>query len=188
MKPLIVGLAVAGLYLGALSTVSVYNVDQGRAVSPAAPQVVPRPTPTTASRSLFRPPLALASPAAQVTLADPAARAQTSRSASPSLPRSVTTPPAPSDATSGEAEQAGHLALRNAIAYCESRDELTVRNHESGASGKYQFLRSTWHEVTGLAGDAGDYSEAVQDAAFDKLYAQRGTSPWNASKWCWGRK
>ncbi len=52
----------------------------------------------------------------------------------------------------------------------ESGGSLTAQNPNSTASGKWQFLDSTWHAVTGLPGSASDYDEATQDAAAAKLY------------------
>lgn len=71
------------------------------------------------------------------------------------------------------------------IRWCESRNDYNAQNKNSSASGAYQFLDGTWRSVTGLSGSAKDYSPAVQDEAFRKLYAKSGTSPWNASKGCW---
>jgi hypothetical protein len=59
-------------------------------------------------------------------------------------------------------------------------------NPASTASGAWQFLDSTWQSTTGLPGRAKDYSPAVQDAAALKLYAAEGSTPWAASRPCWG--
>jgi len=52
----------------------------------------------------------------------------------------------------------------------ESGGSLTAQNPNSTASGKWQFLDSTWHSVTGLPGSASDYDEATQDAAARELW------------------
>lgn len=65
--------------------------------------------------------------------------------------------------------------------------DYTNRNPTSTASGAWQFLRGTWRSTTGLSGNASDYPRAVQDAAAMRLYRASGTSPWNASRPCWGR-
>ena len=96
-------------------------------------------------------------------------------------------PPAPA-ATAGEGEQAAsYKALRARISWCESRNEPTAVNPTSGAAGLYQFLDATFEAVTGLPGKASGYSAEVQTAAFDRLYAADGTSPWNSSKGCWSK-
>lgn len=60
----------------------------------------------------------------------------------------------------------------------ESGGNPYAQNPSSTASGLYGFLDSTWTAVTGLPGPARDYSVAEQDAAFEKAYAEDGTSPW----------
>lgn len=63
----------------------------------------------------------------------------------------------------------------------ESGGSLTAENPNSTASGKWQFLDSTWHSVTGLPGSASDYSEAQQDAAARAAWAGgAGCSHWSA--------
>lgn len=61
-----------------------------------------------------------------------------------------------------------------------------LTNPSSTASGAYQFLDGTWRSTTGLSGRAKNYPPAVQDAAALKLFAAEGTTPWLASKSCWG--
>jgi hypothetical protein len=64
----------------------------------------------------------------------------------------------------------------------------TETNPASTASGAWQFLDSTWQSTTGLPGRAKDYSPAVQDAAALKLDATEGSTPWAASRPCWGAR
>lgn len=74
------------------------------------------------------------------------------------------------------------------IARCESGGSYTAQNPSSSASGKYQFIDSTWRAYRGssTAARAKDASPAEQEAAARRLYAAEGTTPWNASKSCWG--
>jgi nucleoid-associated protein YgaU len=74
------------------------------------------------------------------------------------------------------------------IARCESGGSYTAQNPSSSASGKYQFIDSTWRAYRGdsSAARAKDASPAEQEAAARRLYAAQGTTPWNASKSCWG--
>lgn len=72
------------------------------------------------------------------------------------------------------------------VRHCESRGNYRAKNPGSSAAGGWQFLDSTWEEVTGLPGPASAYSVEVQDRAAVKLYARAGTRPWNASRHCWG--
>ncbi len=74
------------------------------------------------------------------------------------------------------------------IKQCESGGDYRAVNPESGASGAYQFLDSTWRETPQSAGytKASDAPPTVQDRAAQTLYTQQGTRPWNASQACWG--
>lgn len=58
------------------------------------------------------------------------------------------------------------------------------------ATGKYQFVTGTWKEGLKLAGyDPSQYARAmdapeeVQDKVFEAIYKQRGSAPWDSSKW-----
>lgn len=82
---------------------------------------------------------------------------------------------APPAATVGYSGGGGYQSC--VIAH-ESGGDLTAQNPTSTASGLYGFLDTTWTSVTGLPGAAKDYSAAQQTAAFQKLYAEAGTSPW----------
>lgn len=74
-----------------------------------------------------------------------------------------------------------------AIAQCESGGNIHAENSHSTASGKYQFLDSTWRSLGGT-GRAKHASESEQDRMARKLMNVSGTSPWNASKSCWKGK
>lgn len=56
-------------------------------------------------------------------------------------------------------------------------------NSSSGAGGLFQFLPSTWSSL-GYSGRPQDAPVSVQRQAFQKLYAQAGTSPWSPSDGC----
>jgi hypothetical protein len=58
------------------------------------------------------------------------------------------------------------------VALRESGDNPT-----GSSAGLFGILPSTWASV-GYSGTAGTLSLAMQKAAFDRLYAQYGTSPW----------
>ena len=58
-------------------------------------------------------------------------------------------------------------------------------HNPSGASGLYQFMPITFRAVTGLPGNAADYSPAVQTAAFYTLFAGgRGARNWVTAGMC----
>lgn len=77
------------------------------------------------------------------------------------------------------------------IGWCESRDNYRDYNPSSGASGRYQFLKTTWNSnvkmyfASKYLGRAMDYPPAVQDAVFVKVFETEGTRPWAASRSCW---
>lgn len=70
------------------------------------------------------------------------------------------------------------------VIQAESGGNPTAQNPSSTASGLYGFLSTTWTAVTGLPGPARAYSAATQEAAFQKLYSEAGTSPWAAYDGC----
>lgn len=80
--------------------------------------------------------------------------------------------------------------IKKAIEFCESGGNAKAQNPTSTASGLFQFLDTTWRSLDASAGyaRAKDAPVAVQERAFDELYAQMGTSPWLASKPCWSAK
>jgi Transglycosylase-like domain len=74
---------------------------------------------------------------------------------------------------------------RGCIAKWESGGDYFAHNSSSSASGAYQFLDTTWFGVTGLSGEARAYPPAVQDAAFDKLWAGgAGAGQWVTAYHC----
>lgn len=78
------------------------------------------------------------------------------------------------------------------IAGCEGGAKFLHRDHgpRSTASGKYGFLDGTWRTWRGAAGAvyrrAMDAPEWVQDLAAMALYRAKKTTPWVASRRCWG--
>ncbi|GMA08502.1 hypothetical protein GCM10025886_16530 [Tetragenococcus halophilus subsp. flandriensis] len=67
------------------------------------------------------------------------------------------------------------------IAQRESGGDIHATNPSSGASGKFQFLQSTWDSVAPSeyqGQPAANAPEHVQDAAAQKLYDEVGPSQW----------
>lgn len=64
----------------------------------------------------------------------------------------------------------------DAVARCESGGNPSI-NTGNGYYGLYQFDRRTWRGL-GYSGTANQHSARVQTQAAEKLYAQRGASPW----------
>ncbi len=77
-------------------------------------------------------------------------------------------------ATTGSAS-ASSLNL-SAVRACESGGNYST-NTGNGFYGAYQFDQQTWNGL-GYSGSPSSASPATQDAAAQKLYSQRGTSPW----------
>jgi hypothetical protein len=68
-------------------------------------------------------------------------------------------------------------AVLQRIAECESGGNPRAISPGGTYRGKYQFSRSTWHDLGG-SGDPADAPEWVQDKLALKLYRQSGTAPW----------
>lgn len=74
----------------------------------------------------------------------------------------------------------------NAVIPCESGGNPRAVN-SIGAGGLFQFMPSTWRSV----GGKGLPQHASVDEQWKRariLFDQQGTSPWVASKHCWGPK
>ena len=72
-------------------------------------------------------------------------------------------------------------AFESCVISHESGGNPRAVNPSSGAGGLYQFLPSTWASLgfaSAYPGGAQTAPVSVQGAAFDKLYAEAGTSPW----------
>ena len=97
------------------------------------------------------------------------------------------TPVAPAPAAAPPTQTVGLPSILIAIRGCESGHDYTARNPRSSASGAFQFIDSTWRAY-GDSRWARAYlaPRDVQDAAALRLYRASGTSPWNASRSCWG--
>ena len=97
----------------------------------------------------------------------------------------TTSPEAPAPQPTNTAAQNSSSGAAECIAKYESGGNVNAVNPASGASGKWQFLDSTWQSVTGLPGKASDYPESVQRQAFDKLWAGgAGSSHWVTAGKC----
>lgn len=112
-----------------------------------------------------------------------------------SEPEHQTTPAA--DETSKQEHAVDHLdgieTAADAIGWCESRDDYQAQNPASTASGRYQFINSTWQWVwEDLIGkpaptERAKHADPVkQDRAFAVLWNDgQGASHWAPSEHCW---
>lgn len=82
------------------------------------------------------------------------------------------------------------MGVMERIAACESKNVATAKNPRSSASGRFQFLKSSW-EYYGkqkwgtLEGkDVFNYEQNTELAYW--VYEREGVTPWLASKYCWG--
>jgi len=79
------------------------------------------------------------------------------------------------------ASTVGLSAFESCVISAESGGNPTAVNPVSGAGGLFQFLPSTWASLgfaSAYPGGAQTAPSSVQEAAFSKLYAEAGTSPW----------
>lgn len=98
---------------------------------------------------------------------------------------------------SGSVTSSGFTYLQLRIRSCESGPngyatggraldyDYRNENPHSTASGAWQFLDSTWDHFGGYS-RASYAPPAVQDEKARRTFASSGTSPWNASRDCWG--
>ena len=94
--------------------------------------------------------------------------------------------PAEQEAPAEEADNSGDSSVEvndhlKQIAQRESGGDIHATNPTSGASGKYQFLQTTWDSVAPSeyqGSPAANAPEHVQDAAAQKLYDTAGASQW----------
>jgi len=87
----------------------------------------------------------------------------------------------PAAGHSGGVSTAGMAAFESCVISRESGGNPRAVNPASGAGGLFQFLPSTWAGLGFAAeypGGAQTAPVSVQEAAFNKLYAEAGTSPW----------
>ncbi|PTI28892.1 transglycosylase family protein [Staphylococcus xylosus] len=95
-----------------------------------------------------------------------------------SQPSTTSNESSSNEASEGSSGVNAHLQQ---IAQRESGGDIHATNPSSGASGKFQFLQSTWDSVAPAqyqGQPAGNAPEAVQDAAAQKLYDEVGPSQW----------
>jgi LysM repeat protein len=89
--------------------------------------------------------------------------------------------------SSGGFSTAGMAAFESCVISRESGGNPHAVNPSSGAGGLFQFLPSTWAGLGFAADFPGGAQTApvgVQEAAFAKLYAEAGTSPWRPYDGC----
>jgi hypothetical protein len=77
----------------------------------------------------------------------------------------------------GQALPTGMSSFEQCVAWRESTDTPT------DPDGLFGILPSTWAQL-GYSGTAGQASVAVQQQAFNKLYAEYGAQPWAPSDGC----
>lgn len=145
------------------------NVPDGRSgITPAAPTYYQAPaTSSTPSASSDT------SAAASSTPAEGTGTSSASTGYSASAGTSAST--GSSSASSGSSAASTGSApssFQQCVAWRESGNNPTA-----SSSGLYGILPSTWASL-GYSGTAGAASVAQQNQAFQKLYAQDGTSPW----------
>ena len=90
----------------------------------------------------------------------------------PARTKAAVSRPAQSTVPSSSSLLSGMSAFEQCVAWRESGD-----NPAASSAGLFGILPSTWASL-GYSGTAGTSSLAMQKAAFDRLYAQYGTSPW----------
>lgn len=76
------------------------------------------------------------------------------------------------------------------IAYCESKNDAHAKNKYSTASGRFQFIHSSWyHYGLELWGDkfyeknVWDYEDNTELAWY--VYQKNGVRDWESSRKCW---
>ena len=148
------------------------------------------PAPPPAAAAPRRDP---AADAAHVTYSDPASAAHdgdgdhdgdASDASSGTVPGSAATYSHPAPAPSAaQPATVSYSAAAGSFQQCvishESGGNPSAVNPSSGAGGLYQFMPQTWASL-GYSGSPQSASVATQNAAFQKLYAQSGASPWSS--------
>lgn len=108
--------------------------------------------------------------------AEPKAHASTRPAAQPAATQHAAStaqaqPQTPA-ATASQPLTAGMSSFEACVAWHESGDNPTA-----SSAGLFGILPATWAQL-GYSGTAGQASVALQKVAFQRLYAQYGTSPW----------
>ncbi|HEV3292720.1 MAG TPA: transglycosylase family protein [Streptosporangiaceae bacterium] len=91
--------------------------------------------------------------------------------------------PAPVAQASSASYSGASGSFQSCVIQAESGGDAGAVNASSGAGGLYGFLPSTW-QALGYSGLPENASVAEQNAAFQKEYAQSGTSAWSAFDGC----
>lgn len=86
----------------------------------------------------------------------------------------------------------GDVNQFNKIAVCESQNSEMAKSLVSSASGRFQFIKSTWKQY-GLelwgkelyTRNVFNYNDNTELAWY--VYETYGTSDWSASQSCWGQ-
>lgn len=91
--------------------------------------------------------------------------------------------PAPVAQASSASYSGASGSFQSCVIQAESGGDAGAVNASSGAGGLYGFLPSTW-QALGYSGLPENASVAEQNAAFQKEYAQSGTSAWSAYDGC----
>jgi resuscitation-promoting factor RpfC len=91
--------------------------------------------------------------------------------------------PAPVAQASNASYSGAPGSFQSCVIQAESGGDAGAVNASSGAGGLYGFLPSTW-QALGFSGLPENASVAEQNAAFQKEYAQSGTSAWSAYDGC----
>ncbi len=91
--------------------------------------------------------------------------------------------PAPVAQASSASYSGASGSFQSCVIQAESGGDAGAVNASSGAGGLYGFLPSTWQGL-GYSGLPENASVAEQNAAFQKEYAQSGTSAWSAYDGC----
>lgn len=89
--------------------------------------------------------------------------------------------PAADTSSNAPVSTGGMSSFENCVIQRESGGNPRAVNPTSGAGGLFQFLPSTWASLgyaSSYPGGAQTAPVSVQEAAFAKLYAEAGTSPW----------
>ena len=137
-------------------TATAKTVTRAKAAKSAAKPAKPsaRPAALPAATHAARTSHAAAQPAATQAPAQPA---QTAPQTQPASSQPV---------------NAGMSSFEACVAWRESGNNPTA-----SSAGLFGILPATWHQL-GYSGTAGQASVAQQKVAFQRLYAQYGTSPW----------
>jgi len=102
----------------------------------------------------------------------PAATHATAQPAATQAPAQAAKAAPQAQPASSQPVNAGMSSFEACVAWRESGNNPTA-----SSAGLFGILPATWHQL-GYSGTAGQASVAQQKVAFQRLYAQYGTSPW----------